>query len=157
MESETKPESVKQCSRCGEFKTLNRIVTNRNVCKDCCNKKKKENYNNTCVSLEKICSKCNITKSGALFIKRGGDICNDCNNIKRREKYFTNKEHRMKLIKTASDFKHNKRVKNNEIKQLEIQKLEEEIGGFLSQGREEKARIKCESLIHLQIVSSKDS
>ena len=33
---------------------------------------------------------------------------------------------------------------------LQSKKLEEEIGAFLSQGREEKARIKCESLIHLQ-------
>jgi len=128
MEVETKPESVQQCSKCGEIKNINRIIKNRNVCKDCCNKKKKENYKKTVVCLENTCSKCNIIKTGTSFIKRGGDICNDCNNLKRREKYNTNKEHRIKLIKMASEFKHNKRVKTKEVEQLELQQLEEEIG-----------------------------
>ena len=50
MVEHTKPEIVKLCcSKCGEMKNPDRIVRNRNICKDCCNKKRKENYHNKVV------------------------------------------------------------------------------------------------------------
>ena len=34
----TQPENVKRCcSKCKEMKSPDRIVKNRNICKDCCN------------------------------------------------------------------------------------------------------------------------
>ena len=88
MVEDTMPENVKQCSKCGEMKNPDRIVRNRNICKDCCNKKKKENYDNIVVSAteEIICTVCNTTKNATLFI-RNTKKCKDCTNNKRRNDY----------------------------------------------------------------------
>ena len=87
MVEHTKPENVKLCcSKCGELKDPDRIVKNRNICKDCCNKKKKENYHNKVVDdTEQItCSVCNTAKIATLFI-RNSKRCNDCNNNRTRK------------------------------------------------------------------------
>ena len=60
------------------------------------------------------CSTCNEIKEQDKFYTRG-TICRDCNNSKRREKYSTDEEHRKKMIKQASDFKHTKVINNQKL------------------------------------------
>ena len=123
--------NVKQrCSKCGDLKDPDRIVKNRNICKDCCNKKKKELYNNKVVNVseQKICIGCNITKSATLFINRDSNLCKVCNNERRRKNYQENEEVRKNIINDAIKYKKKKKVIRDEIKQAEIIKLEEKIG-----------------------------
>ncbi len=68
------------------------------------------------------CSKCLVEKTISEFYKRG-KICCSCNNEKRREKYKNNEEHRKKLIKLATDFKHNKVLERQKIRQEEQDKI----------------------------------
>ena len=60
------------------------------------------------------CSTCNERKEQDKFYTRG-TICRDCNNSKRRERYNEDEEHRKKLIKQASDFKHTKVINNQKL------------------------------------------
>lgn len=55
------------------------------------------------------CSKCEIEKLVTEFYGKG-KICRDCNNSRRREKYNNDEEHRQKLIKNATKFKHEKSI-----------------------------------------------
>ena len=131
MVEHTKPEIVKLCcSKCGEMKNPDRIVRNRNICKDCCNKKRKENYHNKVVddTVQIKCRVCNTSKNSTLFINCISKICNNCNNDRRRTKYQENEEVRKKLIEQAINYKKRKKTVKNEIKLAEITKLEEEIG-----------------------------
>jgi hypothetical protein len=64
----------------------------------------------------KICSNCKESKSSELFVK-DRLICCSCNNYKRRQKYEENEELRKKLIKKAIDFKHNKVIERQKIKE----------------------------------------
>jgi len=123
------PENVKQCSKCGEMKNPDRIVRNRNICKDCCNKKRKENYDNIVVSdtEEIICTVCNTAKNATLFI-RNTKKCKDCNNNKRRNDYQEIEELRIKKRLEGINYKKKKKVIRDEIKLAELTKLEEEIG-----------------------------
>jgi hypothetical protein len=73
------------------------------------------------------CRVCSTEKIVSLFVG-GRTICKDCNNQRRRDKYNSDEDHRTKLIKAASDFKHEKVVKRQEEKEIEQKKLEEEIG-----------------------------
>ena len=66
----------------------------------------------------KTCSKCLIEKQDVYFYKRG-KICCDCNNDKRREKYKNDEEHRKKLIKNATEFKHKKVIVRQKIREQE--------------------------------------
>jgi hypothetical protein len=130
MVEHTKPEIVKLCcSKCGESKDSDRIVRNRNVCKDCCNKKKKENYNNKVVddTEERTCSVCNTSKNATLFI-RNSKRCKDCNNIKRRNEYQEKEEVRVVKIEQATNYKKRRKAIKDEVKLAEITTLEEEIG-----------------------------
>ena len=131
MVVDTKPEIVKQCcSKCGEMKSPDRIVRNRKICKDCCNKKKKENNKTIVVdpSVQITCTLCNITKSITLFVRRSFNTCKDCMNIKRRKNYQNNEEHRIKAIAGATKHKQKKKAIRDEKKLVELKKLEEEIG-----------------------------
>jgi hypothetical protein len=126
----TKPEIVKRCcSKCGELKDPDRIVRNRNVCKDCCNQKKKENFKNKVVDVSAhiTCSVCNTEKNVTLFIHKDSKICKDCNNIKRRTQY-QDEDVRKKKIEEAIKHKKKKKAIRDEIKLVEITKLEAEIG-----------------------------
>jgi hypothetical protein len=126
----TKPEIVKRCcSKCGELKDPDRIVRNRNVCKDCCNQKKKENFKNKVVDVSAhiTCSACSTVKNVTLFIHKDSKICKDCNNIKRRTKY-QDEDVRKKKIEEAIKHKKKKKAIRDEIKLVEITKLEAEIG-----------------------------
>jgi hypothetical protein len=129
MVEDTMPENVKQCSKCGEMKNPDRIVRNRNICKDCCNKKKKENYNNIVVAdtEEIICAVCNTAKNATLFI-RNTKKCKDCNNNKRRNDYQEIEELRIRKRLEGINYKKRRKVIRDEIKLAEITKLEEEIG-----------------------------
>ena len=122
MVSDTKPLDEKCCSRCGEMKPLDRIVKNRNVCKDCCNARKKEKYKTFVADAEanQTCNCCSESKPMTNFLKNR-KICNECNNKKRKEKYKTDEEHRLKTIEQASKFKHNKVIERRK-------KILEEIG-----------------------------
>jgi len=64
----------------------------------------------------KTCSKCSFEKQEICFYNRG-KICRDCNNEKRRQKYNNDEEHRKKLIKMATEFKHGKVIMKQQIKQ----------------------------------------
>jgi uncharacterized protein (DUF983 family) len=123
MVGDTEPldETQKVCSKCGETKSLDRIVKNRNVCKDCCNKRKKEKYKALVIDNEtnQICTICTKSKPLTSFIKRR-TVCKDCNNEKRKERYHSNEEQRKKIIKQASEFKHNKVIDRRNKKLEEI-------------------------------------
>jgi len=67
----------------------------------------------------KKCSNCNTMKTMDLFYSNNRLICRDCNNTKRRQKYNDDDEHRQKLIKMSSVFKHNKVIERQKIKEEE--------------------------------------
>jgi len=123
MVDDTKPldETQKCCSKCGILKPLDRIVKNRNICKDCCNIKRQENYNAVVITNEnnKTCSTCNQSKHENSFLKNR-IICKDCNNEKRRNKYKTNETHRLKAIQSATEFKQQKAEERRQKKLDEI-------------------------------------
>lgn len=122
MVSDTKP-SIKICSRCSETKDCDSFMKNRNICKDCRNKKNKKSYNETEIAEKnKHCNTCNQTKPITCFIRKRL-LCKDCNNQNRRIRYQTNEEHRAKLINMATIFKHNKVVERQKIKQEEQEKI----------------------------------
>jgi hypothetical protein len=121
--TEAKPLGEKCCSKCGETKIEDKFIPNRNICKECRNTKSREKYN----ALEIIstssqeCNNCKITKTIPEF-DRSRKICRVCVNEKRREKYLTDEDHRKKLIKMASDFKHNKVIERQIKKEEELGK-----------------------------------
>jgi len=124
--SDTNPQSVKTCSRCGERGETDKFIKNRNICKVCRNKSsnekylaKKEQILNAPVDTTQECNICNDTKPLSCFLKTS-KTCYDCNNAKRRERYNNDNEHRLKLIVTASTFKHNKAVERRRVEQEEI-------------------------------------
>jgi len=123
MESDTNPldASQKECSRCGESKPLDRIVKNRNVCKDCCNMRKKEKYKALEIDNEatKTCNSCNLIKAISNFVK-GRNTCCECNNSKRKDKYKSDETHRATVIKQASEFKHKKILERRKTKLEEL-------------------------------------
>jgi len=131
---DTKQNNVEQmCSKCGIMKSLDRIVKNRKICKDCCNKKKLEKFKDNLTKIDKsvdrTCKTCNIIKNITLFSKKGlSHICIDCSNIKRRNKYENNEEIRTKAIKQATEFKKAKKIIRDDKNQKELEKLENEIG-----------------------------
>lgn len=129
---DTKQKNVK-CSKCGELKSADRIVKNRKICKDCCNKKKleklKDNIKNIDTNVDRTCKDCEIVKNITLFSRSGMSyICIDCSNKRRREKYDKNEELRKKAIKDSTEFKKKKKAVRDKIKEEEIEKLEKEIG-----------------------------
>jgi len=123
MVGDTKPlgETEKCCSKCGESKPLDRIVKNRNVCKDCCNVRKKEKYKALVIDNEtnQTCNICSKIKSQSSFIKNR-QICKECNNERRKNRYKNDDEHRKKTIQQASEFKHKKIVERKKSKLEEI-------------------------------------
>jgi hypothetical protein len=120
--SETKPLENK-CSKCDEIKIEDKFIKNRNICKDCRNKNYRENYTKSSqicdYSSKQKCNNCNIIKTITDF-ECSRKICRNCVNEKRRHKYATDEEHRKKLIKNAIEFKHNKVIERQLIKQEEI-------------------------------------
>ena len=120
--TETKP-SYKTCSKCSEIKIEYMFIKQRNICKECRNKKSREKYSKIELNNQenKTCNNCQEDKNVYSFHK-GRTICSDCINKKRREKYDNDEEHRKKLIQTASDFKHNKVIERKKIKEEEIGK-----------------------------------
>jgi hypothetical protein len=121
MESDTKPENVKHCSKCGENKTEDKFIKNRNICKDCRNIKSKELYKSIEVdpNSNQECNTCHETKPLTEFVKNR-TICKGCNNSNRRKKYSSDEDHRLKLIQQSSVFKHNKVVERQQLKLEEI-------------------------------------
>ena len=130
---DTNQNNVKICSKCGEEKPANRIIKNRKICKDCCNKKIKErqqfNLENLDKTIDKTCKICNVVKNITLFSRNClSPICIDCSNVKRKDKYNNNEEFREKAIKYATEFKKNKKAIRDEIKKQELEELENKIG-----------------------------
>ena len=118
--TETKP-LEKCCSKCKNIKTEDKFIPKRNICKECRNEKSREKYTNLIINdtIQKICSTCNEEKT-ILEFHKGRTICCICINNKRKEKYSIDEEHRKKLIKMASDFKHNKVIERQKLKEEEI-------------------------------------
>lgn len=125
METDTKPENDKVCSKCSESKSNDKFIKNRNICKECRNERSRANYNAAEVCSENIvesckeCITCNETKSLCDFVKKL-NVCKDCNNLRRRSKYQNDEEHRLKMIRVASEFKHNKVIERQKTKLEEI-------------------------------------
>jgi len=133
MVTDTEPENAsKCCSKCGNIKENIKFIKNRNICKECRNAAARKNYNklNHIVLVENLeiitdnviiqeCNTCNQSKSLVEFIKNL-KICKDCNNLKRRNKYHTDDDRRLKIIKLASDYKHNKVIERQQKKLEEI-------------------------------------
>ncbi len=69
----------------------------------------------------KSCFICEVVKTKEKFHEN--KICRDCNNSKRRLKYKNDEEHRKKIIKMASDFKHNKVIERQKIKEEQLNKI----------------------------------
>lgn len=115
------PKRVNCCSRCGNLKLIDKFIKNRNICKECANTRKKEQYKAVVVddNTTKECNVCSQTKITSSFIKNR-KICKDCNNEKRQNKYNTDEDHRLKVIKQATDFKHNKIIERRQIKLEEL-------------------------------------
>ena len=110
METDTNPLNG-ACSKCGENKTKDKFVKNKNICKDCRNIRSKELYKSIEIDLtsSQECNTCHQTKPLSEIVKNR-TICKDCNNSNRRNKYSSDEDHRLKLIQQASVFKHNKVV-----------------------------------------------
>jgi hypothetical protein len=125
METDTKLENGKVCSKCSEIKNDDKFIKNRNICKECRNARSRQKYNAIVICNEnsnssfKECNTCNETKSQCDFIK-DTNICKDCNNLKRRNKYHSDESHRLKMINDASIFKHKKVIERQQIKLQEI-------------------------------------
>jgi len=118
--SDTKP-LEKSCSKCGEIKTEDKFIIKRNICKECRNNKSRAKYNSLEINeeLQQNCNFCNKEKPNSSFIKNR-KICKDCNNSKRQLKYNTDEEHRKLLIKRVIEFKHNKILEKQKLKEDEI-------------------------------------
>ena len=71
--------------------------------------------------MQQECSVCETEKPISSFIKNR-KICKECNNDTRRHKYETNEDHRKKLIKLSSDFKHKKAIQQKQLNEEEIGK-----------------------------------
>jgi hypothetical protein len=121
VDTNTLSATHKSCSRCGETKEFDKFIKKRNICKECDNTRKKDKYKSIVIddSVVRQCIYCNKDKPMCNFI-RNRPICKECHNLKRRERYSTNEEHRAKLIKLASDFKHSKVIERKQIKLQEI-------------------------------------
>jgi hypothetical protein len=112
---------LKCCSRCGQSNTSDKFILNRNICKECSNKRSKEHYNECKKNAdlyERECSLCNVTKTCSSFITRR-TVCKECNNKNRRERYETDEEHRLKVINQVIVFKKNKSSEKKKAK-LEV-------------------------------------
>jgi hypothetical protein len=120
MDGDTKP-ITKTCSKCGSEKEADKFLKKCNVCKLCENERRKEKYKILSTEVERKCITCNETKPVISFIK-ARVLCKDCNNLKRRTKYENDEAHRLKIIQTASSFKHNKVVERQKIKEDTIGK-----------------------------------
>ena len=118
--SDTKP-LEKSCSKCGEIKTEDKFIIKRNICKECRNNKSRAKYKSLEINeeLQQTCNFCNKEKLISSFIKNR-KICKDCNNSKRQLKYNTDEEHRKLLIKRVIEFKHNKVLEKQKLKEDEI-------------------------------------
>ncbi len=123
METDTKPSLEKCCSKCDQIKTNDNFLQNKKVCKDCRNKKSRENYNASKLSDKcgnHTCNACNQSKLLSSFV-RLRNTCRDCDNANRRKKYQTDESFRLISIQKA--------VKNKQDKSKERRRLKlEEIG-----------------------------
>jgi hypothetical protein len=121
MESDTKPENVKRCSRCDETKEIDKFIKKRNLCKQCINSDRKEKYKAIVIenNVNQTCNTCEKSKPSSSFNKSRIN-CKDCSNEKRRIKYENDEELRSKLIQQASTFKHKKVIERQKKKLEEI-------------------------------------
>jgi hypothetical protein len=118
---DTKPlDATKCCSICGVMKSLDRIVPKRNVCRDCCNSRRKERQKELVIDPNEIktCNICSQSKPYSSFTR--GLTCADCHNEKRRNKYKTDEDLRQKAIQQATVFKQKKATERREKKLEEI-------------------------------------
>lgn len=119
--TDTKP-LEKCCSKCGNKKTEDKFIPNRNICKECRNAKSRENYKIVEVDKDDYEQECNICSkhlSSSQFIKNR-TYCKDCNNEKRRIKYQNDNDHRIKLINQSMVFKQKKAIEKHKIKLEEL-------------------------------------
>jgi hypothetical protein len=94
----TNLENVKCCSVCNNNKNINEFLSKKNMCKSCCNKKRR-------------------------LIYKDNEEYRNKKNANRRLKYQQDDEQRNKLIKNASEYKHNKVILRQQIKAEEDEKI----------------------------------
>jgi len=111
----------KCCSKCNSIKIESLFIPNRNICKECRNKKSREKYSLITITneTEQKCNVCSNNKLISLFIKNR-KICIECNNNKRRTKYGTDDIYRVNTIKKVLEFKQKKIIEKNKLKELEL-------------------------------------
>jgi len=120
MVTDTKLNTDKTCSKCGETKLFEKFIKDRNICKCCRNTKVREKYKNIQINdAVQICNSCNQSKP-LIEIVKNRTICKECNNSQRRMKYQSDEEHRLKLIQQATVFKHCKVLERRQKKLEEI-------------------------------------
>lgn len=69
---DTKPEfvSTKKCNKCSETKTFSLFIKNKNICKDCNNKLRREKYKNDPKHRENLIKKATDFKKGKILKKQ---------------------------------------------------------------------------------------
>lgn len=121
--TDTKP-SCKKCSKCDQTKEPDKFIPNRNICKLCRNQICRDKYSATVAvpDTTKQCNVCDITRPIMDFYKRRTNTCKQCHNEKRRAQYEADEELRKKLIKCATEYKKEKIVKRQQLKEDTIGK-----------------------------------
>ena len=113
--SDTKPESVKECSRCKETKQCDKFIKNRNICRSCKNSREIQKRNQIVVdnTVIKTCNVCNADKPmGDFMIRR--KICRDCHNEARRTRFQEDEELRERIRKEGREYKQKKTQRNQQ-------------------------------------------
>ena len=120
--TDTKP-SCKKCSKCDQTKEPDKFIRKRNICKLCRNQISRDKYSTTVVVADttKKCNECDITRPNIDFYKKR-TMCKQCHNEKRRAKYEDDEELRKKLIQSATEYKKEKIIKRQQLKEDTIGK-----------------------------------
>ena len=123
MSADTKLENVKTCSKCEKEDIESKFVKNRNICKECQNKRRCEirrNYlDNMPTEGVKTCNTCGLERPIANYLVNN-NMCLECRNKKRCLHYKNDEEFREKRIETSIIYKKKKAEERAEIKKQEL-------------------------------------
>lgn len=123
-------QNVKTCSRCEFVGDVDKFINNRNICKSCENKAKRDKrvaYSATLQEGTKKCTTCLLEFSIDNFTFNRGD-CASCKNKKRRDKYKYIPDLREQYIKQSSDYKKKKTEERVKQRAYARKELDAQIG-----------------------------